>query len=120
MCMRKREICVTKGFIYLCHSLVTKKKWWHPQNLTWLMAPFLVFKGCKFENPDLMLAEIHISAQQKVVLRVPGGLIETIKCLFFTYYICDLEYPTRAVSRSTGVGALAYFAGVFQLRQTNL
>jgi hypothetical protein len=62
------------------------------------MAPFLVFKGCKFANPDLMSTKIYISAEQKVVLRVSGDLIEAIICLFFTYYICNLEYPPECCS----------------------
>ena len=50
--------------------------------------PFLVFKECSIQEPDLISAEIFISAEQKIIMKLPTGcMIEAIKCFLFTHYI---------------------------------
>ena len=61
--------------------------------------PFLVFKECSIQEPDLISAEIFISAEQKIIMRLPTGcMIEAVKCLLFTYYICNLQYPAECAN----------------------
>ena len=89
------DICVIQVFIYF----IIWRSWGESGFLFETRNATFVFEGCSIEEPDLISAEIFIAAEQKIIMKLPTGcMIEAIKCLLFTYYICNLQYPAECAN----------------------